>query len=166
VEEVVIATVRGERDQQQQGASDQHWPALAIRQPRERTQDRSRRRCGRWWESTTNTWLCEEWSGTGWGTAHSQQERQPAERIGAHEAIDVLDRWEPHELQPADRSAPLLPLGSSGQRAANTFTLQRELDAGRRPEQIKQIEFSGEPLDLASVLRWRRKILADQVPFS
>jgi hypothetical protein len=44
--------------------------------------------------------------------------------------------------------------------------LQRELDAGRRPEQIKQIEFSGEPLDLASVLRWRRKILADQVPFS
>ena len=78
----------------------------------------------------------------------------------------MLDRWEPHELQPADRSAPLLPLGSSGQRAANTFTLQRELDGARRPEQIKPIEFSGEPLDLASVLRWRRKILADQVPFS
>ena len=37
--------------------------------------------------------------------------------------------------------------------------LQRELDAGRRPEQIKQIEFVGETLDMASVLRWRRKIL-------
>jgi GTPase SAR1 family protein len=37
--------------------------------------------------------------------------------------------------------------------------LQRELTAGRSPEQIKQIEFNGEPLDLASVLRWRRKIL-------
>jgi hypothetical protein len=44
--------------------------------------------------------------------------------------------------------------------------LQRELDAGRRPEQIKPIEFSGEPLDLASVLRWRRKILVDQAPSS
>ncbi|MFO0016284.1 MAG: hypothetical protein ACK52U_06960 [Synechococcaceae cyanobacterium] len=57
-------------------------------------------------------------------------------------------------------------MGSSGQRAANTFTLQRELDGARRPEQIKPIEFSGEPLDLASVLRWRRKILANQVPSS
>jgi hypothetical protein len=44
--------------------------------------------------------------------------------------------------------------------------LQRELDGARRPEQIKPIEFSGEPLDLASVLRWRRKILANQVPSS
>ena len=38
--------------------------------------------------------------------------------------------------------------------------LQRELAAGRRPEQIRQIEFVGESLDMASVLQWRRKILA------
>ena len=37
--------------------------------------------------------------------------------------------------------------------------LKRELDAGRSAEQISQIEFEGEPLDMASVLRWRRKIL-------
>jgi hypothetical protein len=37
--------------------------------------------------------------------------------------------------------------------------LRRELEAGRSPEQIRQIAFDGEPLDLASVLRWRRKIL-------
>lgn len=44
--------------------------------------------------------------------------------------------------------------------------LQRERDAGRRPEQIKQIVFNVEPLDLASVLHWRRKILANQAPSS
>jgi hypothetical protein len=38
--------------------------------------------------------------------------------------------------------------------------LQRELAAGRSPEQIRQIEFVGESLDMASVLKWRRKILA------
>jgi hypothetical protein len=38
--------------------------------------------------------------------------------------------------------------------------LQRELAAGRSPEQIRQIEFVGESLDMASVLRWRRNILA------
>jgi WD40 repeat protein len=38
--------------------------------------------------------------------------------------------------------------------------LQRELAAGRSPEQIRQIEFVGESLDMASVLQWRRKILA------
>ena len=38
--------------------------------------------------------------------------------------------------------------------------LQREQAAGRRPEQIRQIEFVGESLDMASVLQWRRKILA------
>ncbi len=37
--------------------------------------------------------------------------------------------------------------------------LKRESDAGRSPEQIRQIEFDGETLDLASVLRWRRRIL-------
>jgi GTPase SAR1 family protein len=37
--------------------------------------------------------------------------------------------------------------------------LKRELIAGRQPEEIKQIEFEGETLDMASVLRWRRKIL-------
>jgi GTPase SAR1 family protein len=42
--------------------------------------------------------------------------------------------------------------------------LKRELDAGRSPEQITQIEFTGEPLDLASVLRWRRRILDAQSP--
>ncbi|MFM7513084.1 MAG: DUF4365 domain-containing protein, partial [Cyanobium sp.] len=42
--------------------------------------------------------------------------------------------------------------------------LQRELAAGRRPEQIKQIEFDGEPLDMASVLRWRRRILGEAAP--
>ncbi|MBM5815511.1 MAG: DUF4365 domain-containing protein [Cyanobacteria bacterium K_Offshore_surface_m2_239] len=42
--------------------------------------------------------------------------------------------------------------------------LQRELAAGRRPEEIKQIEFEGEPLDMASVLRWRRRILAEAAP--
>jgi len=38
--------------------------------------------------------------------------------------------------------------------------LQRELAAGRSPEQIRQIEFLGESLDMASVLQRRRKILA------
>ena len=38
--------------------------------------------------------------------------------------------------------------------------LQRELPAGRSREQIRQIEFVGESLDMASVLQWRRKILA------
>ncbi|MFM7753618.1 MAG: WD40 repeat domain-containing protein [Cyanobium sp.] len=42
--------------------------------------------------------------------------------------------------------------------------LKRELAAGRRPEEIKQLEFIGEPLDLASILRWRRKILAGWQP--
>jgi hypothetical protein len=42
--------------------------------------------------------------------------------------------------------------------------LKRELDSGRSPEQITQIEFTGEPLDLASVLRWRRRILDAQSP--
>ena len=42
-----------------------------------------------------------------------------------------------------------------------TSVLQRELNSGRRPEDIKQIEFDGEPLDLASVLRWRNRILRD-----
>ncbi|MFZ9752551.1 MAG: DUF4365 domain-containing protein, partial [Cyanobium sp.] len=42
--------------------------------------------------------------------------------------------------------------------------LQAELDAGRRPEQIKQIPFNGEQLDLASVLRWRRRILDAAAP--
>ena len=42
--------------------------------------------------------------------------------------------------------------------------LKREIDAGRSPEQIAQIEFTGEPLDLASVLRWRRRILDAQSP--
>ena len=42
-----------------------------------------------------------------------------------------------------------------------TSVLQRELAAGRRPEDIKQIEFDGEALDLASVLRWRNRILRD-----
>jgi hypothetical protein len=37
--------------------------------------------------------------------------------------------------------------------------LRRELEAGRDPDQIRQIDFDGEPLDMASVLRWRRKIL-------
>jgi GTPase SAR1 family protein len=37
--------------------------------------------------------------------------------------------------------------------------LKRELAAGRSPEDIRHIDFEGEPLDLASVLRWRRKIL-------
>jgi hypothetical protein len=36
--------------------------------------------------------------------------------------------------------------------------LKRELAAGRRHEEIKQIEFEAEPLDLASVLRWRNRI--------
>jgi hypothetical protein len=37
--------------------------------------------------------------------------------------------------------------------------LRRELAAGRSPEQIKQIEFVGETLDMACVLQWKRKIL-------
>ena len=37
--------------------------------------------------------------------------------------------------------------------------LRRELDAGRSPEQIKQIEFVAETLDMASVLQWKRKML-------
>jgi WD40 repeat protein len=41
-----------------------------------------------------------------------------------------------------------------------TSVLQRELDVGRRPEDIKQIEFDGEALDLASVLRWRQRMLS------
>jgi len=40
--------------------------------------------------------------------------------------------------------------------------LEREQAAGRQPKEIKQIEFVGETLDMASVLRWRRRILADQ----
>ena len=42
--------------------------------------------------------------------------------------------------------------------------LQRELAAGRSPEQIKQIEFVGESLDMASVLQWRRKIMGGVTP--
>lgn len=38
--------------------------------------------------------------------------------------------------------------------------LRRELAAGRSPEQIKQIEFVGKTLDMASVLQGKRKILA------
>ena len=34
--------------------------------------------------------------------------------------------------------------------------LRRELAAGRSPEQIQQIEFVGETLDMASVLQWKR----------
>lgn len=37
--------------------------------------------------------------------------------------------------------------------------LQQQLDAGRDPEEIRQIEFVGETLDIASVLRLRRRIL-------
>ena len=36
--------------------------------------------------------------------------------------------------------------------------LKRELASGRQPEEIKQIEFVGETLDLASVLRWRDRL--------
>ena len=39
-----------------------------------------------------------------------------------------------------------------------TSVLKRELASGRQPEQIKQIEFVGETLDLASVLRWRDRL--------
>jgi hypothetical protein len=42
--------------------------------------------------------------------------------------------------------------------------LQRQLAAGRSPEQIRQIEFVGESLDMASVLKWRRKILDGVTP--
>lgn len=42
--------------------------------------------------------------------------------------------------------------------------LRSKLEAGLLPEQITQIEFTGEPLDLASVLRWRRRVLAEQSP--
>jgi hypothetical protein len=37
--------------------------------------------------------------------------------------------------------------------------LQRELAAGRTPEPIMQMEFVGEPLDLASIERWRNRIM-------
>jgi hypothetical protein len=40
-----------------------------------------------------------------------------------------------------------------------TSVLKHELASGRSPEEITHIEFDGEPLDMASVLRWRRKIL-------
>jgi GTPase SAR1 family protein len=39
--------------------------------------------------------------------------------------------------------------------------LQQQLDGGLRPEEIKQIEFVGETLDMASVLRWRNRIVLD-----
>ena len=42
--------------------------------------------------------------------------------------------------------------------------LQRELAAGRSPAQIRQIEFVGESLDMASVLQWRRKIMGGVTP--
>ena len=42
--------------------------------------------------------------------------------------------------------------------------LRSKLEAGLLPEEITQIEFTGEPLDLASVLRWRRRVLAEQSP--
>jgi hypothetical protein len=42
--------------------------------------------------------------------------------------------------------------------------LQRQLAAGRSPEQIRQIEFVGESLDMASVLKWRRKLLDGVTP--
>ena len=41
--------------------------------------------------------------------------------------------------------------------------LKRELQAGRSPEQIRQSEFVGETLDLASILRWRRRILPAEI---
>lgn len=37
--------------------------------------------------------------------------------------------------------------------------LQRELAAGRTTEPIKQMEFVGESLDLASIERWRNRIM-------
>jgi small GTP-binding protein len=37
--------------------------------------------------------------------------------------------------------------------------LKRELANGCTPSEIRHIEFDGEPLDLASVLRWRRRML-------
>jgi hypothetical protein len=40
-----------------------------------------------------------------------------------------------------------------------SHVLKQELNAGRSPEQIKQIEFVGETLDLSSVLRLREQIL-------
>ncbi|MCS5699168.1 DUF4365 domain-containing protein [Cyanobium sp. FGCU-52] len=37
--------------------------------------------------------------------------------------------------------------------------LQQQMVSGLRPEEIKQIEFVGETLDMASVLRWRNRIV-------
>jgi small GTP-binding protein len=42
--------------------------------------------------------------------------------------------------------------------------LRQKLAAGRSPEQINPIEFVGESLDIASVLKWRRKILGGVTP--
>jgi hypothetical protein len=42
--------------------------------------------------------------------------------------------------------------------------LRQQLAAGRSPEQIRQIEFVGESLDMASVLQWRRKIFDAETP--
>ena len=42
--------------------------------------------------------------------------------------------------------------------------LQRQLDSGRSPGQIKVIEFVGETLDIGSILRLRRRILDAQSP--
>ena len=42
--------------------------------------------------------------------------------------------------------------------------LRRELAAGRSPEQIEQIEFVGDTLDIASVLQWKRKNLPTADP--
>ena len=40
-----------------------------------------------------------------------------------------------------------------------TSVLQRESANGTKP--VKQIEFKGERLDLASVRKWREKVLAE-----
>ncbi|MBD2548635.1 hypothetical protein H6G65_03360 [Microcystis elabens FACHB-917] len=57
---------------------------------------------------------------------------------------------------PAQASSPAGPA-----RKLLTGTGQQQLDVGSRPEEIKQIEFIGETLDMASVLRWRNRIVPD-----
>jgi small GTP-binding protein len=89
--------------------------------------------------------------------------------IGMPPAVNDPPEAFDRSQQEIDRFMPMAsPLHGSESRAFPdvrwmeiTSVLPRELAAGRSPEQIKQIEFDGEPLDLASIQRWRNRIMRD-----
>jgi len=62
------------------------------------------------------------------------------------------------------KSSPLLPWPLPCRGSDSLLRRRRAGVIRRQPDEIKQIEFDGEPLDMACVLRWRRRILAEAAP--